>query len=134
MTTISGPFDVKMTPHAPFDTRDGVTIGRASFDKRFHGPLDATSVVQMMSVRTPVETSGVYVAVERIEGTLAGRRGAFVVTHLGTAQGGQQSLTVQIVPDSGTGELAGISGSMQIRIENGAHFYDFTYELAASAK
>lgn len=129
MKTVTGPFDVSSDFDPPYDTRDGNTLGRARFEKRFHGPLDATSVVHMLSARTAVPTSGMYVAIERIEGTLEGRSGAFVVAHTGTMDRGTQSLDVVVVPDSATGALVGLGGRMKIRIEDGKHFYDFTYTI-----
>ena len=130
MPTITGPFDVSMQAEPPYDTRDGVMLGRARFDKTFHGALDATSVVHMLSARSAArKDSAAYVALERIEGSLDGRRGTFCVTHLGTMNRGANSLVVTVVPDSGSGELEGLSGSIRIRIEDGKHFYDFDYAL-----
>jgi hypothetical protein len=66
---------------------------------------------------------------EKVTGTLAGRAGTFVLQHSGTMTRGVQQLTVTVVPDSGTGALAGLSGTMTVRIEGGKHSYEFTYEL-----
>lgn len=129
MPTVTGRFDVTMQPEPPFDTRDGISLGRARFDKTFHGPLTAASVVSMLSARTAVPTSAAYVALERIEGTLEGKRGSFCVLHLATMSGGTQSLRIVTAPDTGTGELTGLTGEMTIRIEAGQHFYDFDYRL-----
>lgn len=129
MPTVTGTFDVSSQFDPPFDERDGNTLGRARFEKRFHGPLDATSVVHMLSARTAIPDSGMYVAIERIEGSLDGRAGVFVVAHTGTMDRGAQSLDVVVVPDSATGALRGLRGNLRIRIEGGQHFYDFTYSL-----
>ncbi len=126
---VTGTFEISMKAEPPYDTVDGVNLGRASFDKRFSGPLQATSVVQMLSARTPVENSAGYVAVERIVGMLEGRSGSFVVLQTGLMNRGEQSLTITIVPDSGTGELAGISGKMNIRIVDRQHHYELEYAL-----
>jgi hypothetical protein len=99
------------------------------FDKRFHGPLDAISVVQMLGFMTAVEGSGAYVAIERIIGTLDGRSGSFVVQHNGTMARGEPSLTVSVIPDSGTDGLAALNGSLRIDIVEGRHYYTFDYEL-----
>ena len=128
---IQGTFDITMTTEPPYDEVDGVTLARASFDKRFHGALDATSRVQMISARTPVEGSAGYVAIERVTGTLDGRRGTFVLQHQGTMARGARSLSVTVVPDSGTGELEGLSGSMDIQILDGKHHYVFDFEIGA---
>ena len=124
-----GPFDVKRNSEPPFDVVDGVTLARATFEKRFSGPLEATSKVHMMSALTP-EDSGAYVAVERVTGALAGKRGTFVLVHLGLGEGTERSLRVTVVPRSGTGELRGLAGEMNIIIqEDGKHFYRFEYTL-----
>lgn len=127
---VSGPFDIKRTAEPPLDS-EGVVLGRSRFDKTFHGPLAATSVVHMISALTPVQGSAGYVAVEKITGALEGRAGSFVVMHTGVMDRGAQSLTISIVPDSGTGELVGIAGEMAIEIEGGAHFYRLAYTLPA---
>lgn len=129
MLSVTGLFDVTMQGEPPYDTRDGVMLGRAHFDKKFHGALEATSEVQMLSARTPVANSAAYVGLERIKGNLAGRTGSFCVVHLGLMNRGAESLVVTVVPDSGTGQLAGLSGAMRIRIVEGKHFYDFDYAL-----
>ncbi|MFZ5889504.1 MAG: DUF3224 domain-containing protein [Myxococcota bacterium] len=124
-----GSFEVKMTAEPPYDVVDAVALARASFEKRFSGPLEATSHVQMLSARHGVESSGAYVAVERVTGTLLGRRGSFVLHHTGLMDRGVQSLVIKVVPDSGTGELIGLRGQMGIQITEGQHFYDFDFEL-----
>jgi hypothetical protein len=126
---VTGSFDVNAAPGAPLDDADGVVLTRTTIDKRFRGPLDATGCVHMTSARTPVADSAGYVAVERITGTLDGRAGSFVTLHTGVVERGQQSLTVAILPDSGTGELTGISGQMGIDVLDGRHHYTLTYDL-----
>ena len=131
--TAAGPFDVQMNPEPSYETADGgVVLGRVSFAKQFHGALDATGVVQMLSAGTAVKGSAGYVAIERVEGRLDGRAGSFVLQHSGTMNRGQASLSVSVVPDSGTGELAGLVGTMAIDIVDGAHFYRFEYALPAA--
>lgn len=129
--TVSGAFEVKMTAEPPFSDVDGVKLGRARFDKRFTGPLEATSEVFMTSVTTPDPKARAYVAVERVTGSLEGRAGSFALVHLATMGPAGPALRIEVVPGSSTGALAGLSGTMQIRIEpGGAHFYDFSYALA----
>lgn len=128
-----GGFEVRRTPQDALDAGDGAQIGHVRFDKRFHGPLDATSVVHMLAVGTDVPGSAAYVAIERISGTLDGRSGSFLTQHSGTLDRGRATLSVTVVPDSGTGELAGLRGRMAIDIVDGAHFYTFDYELADPA-
>jgi Protein of unknown function (DUF3224) len=126
----AGPFDVKMNPEPSYETTDGGTVlGRVSLSKQFHGALDAASVVQMLSAGTGVKGSAGYVAIERVVGSLGGREGTFVLQHSGTMNRGAASLSVTVVPDSGTGALAGLAGAMAIDIVDGAHFYRLDYTL-----
>ena len=126
----SGAFEVKLNPQAPDDEGGDPTVGRMSIDKQFHGDLEATSKGQMLAVRTDVEGSAGYVAMERVTGTLHGHSGAFTLQHSGTMTRGAQQLSVTVVPDSGTGELVGLAGKMTIDIVDGKHFYGFDYTLA----
>jgi hypothetical protein len=130
MTThASGSFDVRLeaAPLAPGTEKASLVLGRSTIDKRFHGDLDATSLGEMLSAGTSTKGSAGYVAIEVVQGVLGGRRGAFVLQHSGTMARGTPTLTVSVVPDSGTGDLAGLSGQMIIRIEGGKHFYEFEY-------
>ena len=129
MPTAEGRFDVKRTPQGALDLGDGVQAMHLRFDKTFEGPLTATSVVHMMAVGTGVEGSAGYVAVERIDGRLDGREGAFAVMHFGVMDRGTPSLRIEVVPDSGEGELTGLTGTIHIDIADGAHFYTFDYAL-----
>ena len=124
----SGPFDVKLTPQPAEPDIDG-GLARMALDKTFHGDLDATSKGTMLSAMTDVKGSAGYVALERVTGTLHGRRGSFVLQHSGTMDRGAPTLTISVVPDSGTDELAGLSGTMAIVIARGTHNYGFDYEL-----
>lgn len=128
-----GTFEVTMEAEPPFDDVQGVSLARVAIHKRFSGALDATSKVQMLAARTPVPTSAAYVAVERVEGALDGRRGTFVLVHLGIQGGANACHSVLIAPDSGTDELRGIAGKMTIRIEDRRHFYDLDYTLEHGA-
>ena len=125
-----GQFDVKRSAEPPCDLGDGVEAGHFRFDKRFHGPLDATSVVHMLAVGTDVPGSAAYVAIERIVGTLDGRAGSFFAQHNGTMDRGTPTLSLTVVPDSGTDGLQGLTGRMAIDIIDGKHFYTFDYAFA----
>ena len=124
-----GEFEVKRIPQEELDIGGGASVGHSRFDKRFRGPLDATSVVHMLAVGTDVPGSAAYVAIERIVGNLDGRSGSFMAQHSGTLERGQPTLALGVVPDSGSGELAGLRGRMAIDIVDGAHFYTLDYEL-----
>jgi hypothetical protein len=128
-TRACGTFAVKLTPEAAEDK----SLGRMSIDKQFHGDLDAASKGQMLSAATDVKGSAGYVAIERVSGTLHGHTGTFVLQHSGTATRGALQLSVTVVPDSGTGQLAGLAGKMAIEVADGKHSYDFEYTLAENA-
>ena len=123
-TRAKGTFEITMYPEPPYDTRDGVTLGRIGIDKVFAGDLVATSRVEMLSARNLPLGSGAYVAIERVEGTLSGRRGSFVLRHLGTMNRGAPELSIAVVPDTATGEL-------RIDIVDGRHFYSFDYQCSS---
>jgi hypothetical protein len=130
MPKVRGPFEVKLTPQ-PADEREAAAfLGRLTIDKQFHGPLEATSVGQMIAARGGRPESAGYVALERITGTLDGRAGSFILQHSGYSSPAGQSLAVNVVADSGTDALTGLSGTMTIVIEpGGRHFYEFEYTL-----
>lgn len=124
-----GEFTVKLQPLAVEGQPEGSKMGRMSIDKVIVGDLEATTAGQMLSAMTAVKGSAGYVAIERVEGVLNGRRGTFVLQHTGTMNRGVPSLSVSVVPDSGTGELVGLSGQFNITIAGGKHSYEFTYSL-----
>jgi hypothetical protein len=100
-----------------------------SIDKQFHGDLEATSKGQMLTAGTEVQGSAGYVAIERVSGTLGGRSGTFALQHSGTMTRGEPQLSITVVPDSGTGQLVGLAGTMLITIADGKHSYGFDYTL-----
>lgn len=127
----TGSFDVTITPAAD-DKAEGSTLGRASLEKQLHGDLSGTSKGEMLTALTSVKGSAGYVAIERVTGALHGRTGTFVLQHSGTMTRGAQQLSLTVVPDSGTGELVGLSGTMKIVIADGRHSYEFDYTLPES--
>ncbi len=130
-THVSGNFDVKLTPETLADKGADKTLARMAIDKQFHGDLEATSKGEMLSAVTPVKGSAGYVAIERVTGTLKGRKGSFVLQHSATMARGTPHLNVVVVPDSGTDELTGLAGRMTINIApGGQHSYDFEYTFA----
>lgn len=133
MPQAKGSFEVRRTPQGSLDAGDGQQIGHVRFDKTFSGPLEATSVVHMLAVGTAVEGSAAYVAIERITGSLHGRKGSFHAQHSGTLDRGTPTLALTVVPDSGTDELEGLSGDMRIDIVDGRHDYTFDYAIAPEA-
>ena len=133
MANAKGTFEVKLEPRPLDGGNADPALGRMSIDKQFHGDLDATSKGEMLSAGTSVKGSAGYVAIERVSGTLHGRSGAFVLQHSGTMTRGTPELSATVVPDSGTGELAGLAGRMTIEIAGGKHSYGFEYTLGESA-
>ena len=131
-TRASGTFEVRLSPLPTYDNAEGSPLGRMSIDKQFHGDLRATSRGEMLTAGTGVKGSAGYVAIERISGTLHGRSGTFVLQHSGTMTRGAPQLTITVVPDSGTGQLVGLAGTMVINIADGKHSYDFEYTLAGT--
>jgi hypothetical protein len=126
----SGSFEVQITPQAQ-DQAEGSTLGRMSLDKQFHGDLVGTGKGEMLTAGTDTG-SAVYVAIERVTGTLHGRAGAFVLLHNGAMTRDSQQLTITVVPDSGAGQLVGLAGNLTINIVDGKHLFDFVYTLASS--
>jgi len=126
----SGTFDINLKPLPDEEKIAGLKVGRMVFDKQFKGDLEGTSKGEMMTAAASVDGSGGYVAVERFDGTLRGRKGTFVLLHHGTMKrGGDFKVTIPVVPDSGTGQLMGLTGNLTINITNGQHFYEFDYAL-----
>ena len=128
MAKASGTFAVKVSPQAPAEG-DTSGVGRLLLDKEFQGDLSATSKGQMLAVGTAVEGSAGYVAMEQVKGSLNGKNGSFALQHFGKMTRGTPELNVTVVPDSGTEELTGLAGKMQIIIADGSHSYEFEYEL-----
>jgi len=124
-----GGFEVTMLPQRSEDVPGGDPVGRLLLSKRFHGDLEATSHGQMLTATTRVEGSAGYVALERVSGTLGGRRGRFTLQHSGVMMRGDPRLVVEVVPDSGEEELSGIAGTMEIVLADGVHSYEFRYTL-----
>jgi hypothetical protein len=125
-----GTFDVKVTPVTPAAGAPENPISELSLDKQFHGALEATSKGTMLASGNPAKGAGGYVAMEKVTGTLDGRKGSFVLQHTGTMKGGTAEMSVTVVPDSGTDALTGIAGKMTIQIAGGKHSYDFEYTLS----
>ncbi|MGA7382494.1 MAG: DUF3224 domain-containing protein [Terriglobales bacterium] len=133
-THAKGTFDVKITPQTPDGKFEDASMGRMTIDKQFHGDLEGASKGQMLTAMTEIKGSAGYVAVERVTGTLNGRSGTFFLQHSATMTRGKPQLSVTVVPDSGTGQLVGLTGKMDIIINAGKHSYDFEYTLPATTK
>jgi hypothetical protein len=126
-----GEFEVNLAPLTLAHTgQDGIQLGRMSIAKTFRGDLAARSEGEMLTAGTPVAGSAGYVAVEQVAGTLEGRHGTFVLQHFGMLQRGEGRLIVEVVPDSGTGELQNLAGQMTIEIEDGRHLYKLDYTMS----
>ena len=126
-----GRFEVKIAPEGEPDAGEGSTLGRMSLDKTFHGDLTGQSSGTMLTAgSSAVKGSAAYVAVERFTGTLDGREGGFALVHRGVMSAAGQDLEITVVPDSGSGELTGLSGKLGITIDaSGGHTYELAYTL-----
>ena len=129
MIRAAGTFEVKMTPQPLADAEAGPLLARMSIAKQLQGDLQGTSKGEMLSAGNPSEGSAGYVAIERVTGSLHGKKGSFALQHSGTMDRGEQHLEITVVPGSGTGELACIKGTMSIKIDGGKHFYELIYSL-----
>jgi hypothetical protein len=125
----SGPFEVSMTPAASLGEDGATAPGRMLLDKKYSGDLVASGNGQMLTAMTDTKGSAAYVAIERVSGTLDGKKGSFVLQHAGTMNRGVDQLSISIVPDSGTEQLAGIAGTLAIRRVDRQHFYELDYVL-----
>lgn len=127
---VTGTFEVNLDPQEAYhDGDEGIRMGRMSINKTFSGDLDATSVGEMLSAFTSTKGSAGYVAIEQVTGSLSGKHGSFVLQHYGLMERGEDRLLLEVVPDSGSDELVGLEGDMQIIIENNQHYYEFDYRL-----
>ena len=130
MPTARGDLVVNMEPEPPFIEQGGVKLNRSVVRKEFSGGMSGTSEAQMLAAFTDTPGSAGYVAIEHFMGSVDGKSGSFVLQHSGVMNRGDAQLTVIIVPDSGTGELVGISGTLEIDNDEGSHSYTLEYELS----
>ncbi len=124
-----GTFEANVRPVGEPDAVQGITLGRMALDKQFHGDLAATGKGEMLTALTGIDGSAGYVALERVTGTLHGREGNFIFQHAGLMNRGAQELSITVVPDSGTGQLSGLTGTFTLAMVDGQHFYTFDYSL-----
>jgi len=129
MTKARGGFDVEMRPDSEDDSAEGTTLGCMVVDKQIYGDLEASSRGRMLTGMTDVEGSAGYVLIERVRGRLHGRTGTFLLQHWGILDHGAPRQMIEVVPDSGTGELAGLKGNLTVQIAEGKHSYEFDYTL-----
>jgi hypothetical protein len=129
----TGLFEVKLNPQPAYNDDPASLLGRMSLDKQFHGDLEAASKGEMLTAMSAVKGSAGYVAMERVSGTLKGRNGSFALQHSGTMARGAQQLVITVVPDSGEGDLEGLTGTMSIEIADGKHSYVLEYSFSGIA-
>src|SRR5881397_3628891 len=108
-----GPFDVNVTPQ---ESTPDAAVARMLLYKEFHGDLEAIAHGEMLAAHEPLTSAGVYVALDRVTGTLNGRSGSFLMAHRGIRNADGQTLDILIIPGSGTGQLTGITGTVGIEI------------------
>jgi len=128
-----GSFEVKMIPAEATDFEKANDIARMTSDKTWHGDFEGVSHVEMITGSTASTGSMAYVAIERMTGKLNGRQGSFTFSHRASMMKGEApsagELSVTVVPNSGTGELTGLTGSLMIHIDQGKHTWTFDYSL-----
>lgn len=130
MPTAHGPMDVNMQPEPPFLDENGLKLSHNLVSKTFSGDMAGTSEARMIAAFTATPGSAGYVAIEHFTGSVGGRSGSFVLQHSGIMNRGDGQLTVTIVPDSGSGDLTGISGTLEIDNDDGQHSYVLTYDFS----
>jgi hypothetical protein len=129
MKRATGSFEVSLQPLSNAEITSDAMLGRLLLNKKFSGDLTASARGQMLSAGTATRGSAVYVAIDYVTGNLEGRQGSFVLQHSGSMNRGVPTLSIMVVPDSGTDELAGLSGTLSINVIDGKHFYDFIYSI-----
>jgi Flp pilus assembly protein TadG len=127
-----GTFEIQMISQGQEEKIEGVSMSRRSADKQYSGDIEGSGKAEMLAALTNVKTSQAYVAIERVVGTLQGHKGTFLLQHTGTMTAATRDLNLTVVPDSGTGQLVGLSGKMMIDVVNGKHLYEFDYMLPES--
>lgn len=132
MNRATGSFEVSLQPLSNTEITSDAMLGRLLLNKKFSGDLVAAARGQMLSAATATKGSAGYVAIDHVSGTLDGRNGSFLLQHSGSMNRGVPTLSIKVVPDSGTDELAGISGTLSINVVDGKHFYDFLYSFPTS--
>jgi hypothetical protein len=130
MKRATGSFEVSLQPLPNAEVSTDVMLGRMLLIKKFSGDLAASARGQMLSAMTPVKNSAGYVAIDHVTGELDGLTGSFMLQHSGAMNRGVPSLSIMVVPDSGTDELTGLSGTLSINVIDGRHFYDFIYSIS----
>ncbi len=129
MLIARGTFEVEIKPEPPYLDEDGVKLNRNLVTKEYSGDMVGSATAQMLAAYTSTPGSAGYVAIEKFTGSIGQRSGSFVLQHNGVMNKGDGQLSVVIVPDSGSGDLAEISGTLQIDAEKGQHHYTLNYEL-----
>lgn len=129
--TAEGTFEVIMDKADPgFSGTGGVSIGKMHLRKTYNGDLEGESQGEMLTTMTKIPGSAGYIALEQFIGKLRDQKGGFVLQHWGVMSEKGERLVLEIVPGSGSGDLKGISGSMEIIREGEEHIYRLQYEIS----
>jgi len=129
MTIAKGSFEIKMQPAPAGEGAGRVSVGRMLIDKQYEGALAGIGQGEMLSAGNPAAGSAGYVAIEHVTGTLGNLSGSFALQHAGVMHAGDSQLSITVVPGSGTGDLAGIEGTLKLDIVERKHFYELDYTL-----
>jgi hypothetical protein len=129
MPNAEGTFQVHNWEGETYEESEGAVLSRASLTKTFDGAFQGSSTAELLMAEA--KDARAYVGMERLDGSLNGATGTFVVMHSASqVMNGEESMQVTVVPGSGTAGLEGISGSLKITVsEGGEHSYRFIYEL-----
>jgi len=133
----SGSFEVRMSPEAQAPAaNDQLPTSRVGLSKTFAGSMQGTAIGTMLAAGAPEPGQpAAYVAIDQFRGSVDGRAGGFLLLHRGTIdRSGKAALSVTIAPDSGTGALAGIEGTLAIEVKDGKHLYYLTYRLPSGTR
>jgi hypothetical protein len=134
MKRAMGSFEVTLQSLSNAEISSDARLGRMLLTKKFSGDLQASARGQMLSAGTTTRGSAGYVAIDQLTGELDGRKGSFLLQHSGSMNRGVPTLSIMVVPDSGTDELTGLTGTLSINVVDGKHFYDFLYSIPEQAR
>jgi len=131
MPTITATFEITGWDETVYDAPDeGPPMARATVRKRFSGPLEGTSSAELLTAKG--DGGAGYLASERVEASLEGRRGTFVMQHGGIGDETEQRAFGSIVPGSGTGELEGLRGDATFAHDDAGARLTLSYTLAGT--
>lgn len=129
-THAAGTFEIESWDEQPYEEQDGTRLTRTRLTKTFSGDVEGESAAELLMAYGSEEGSAAYVGLERVTGSVHGRSGSFVLRHSAVMERGEGSSSLDVVPDSGTGELRGLRGEASISVEpGGGHSFTLEYDF-----